>query len=99
MLRIRLGRREKIKRERAKREGRRKEVDSLHARESLAGWGPLGHRNPGTGPEAEEVLLTSHSWVMGMPPPRKGEPALKAGLPCSKRSLPGVRAGGTTCFP
>lgn len=34
--------------------------------------GASEQRNPDTGPEAAEVLLTSQSWVMDMPPPRNG---------------------------
>lgn len=74
MLRISPGRREEIKRERAKREERRKEVDSLQVRDGggvVKGGGALGHRNSSPGPEAEKVLLTSHSWIMDMPPPWK----------------------------
>lgn len=67
-------------RERAKKEGRRKEVDRLQTR----GWqggatGAGGIQNPSADLEAAEVLLlTSDSWIMDRSPPRKSDPALRA---------------------
>lgn len=88
MLRIRPGRREKIKRERAKREGRRKEVESLHRRAWQGGglWGieiqALVLKLKGS------FLPATLAGITDMPPPKKGEPGLREELPYSKRSLP-----------